>query len=278
MPACDDIDCGLRDLRHLHWDESATTSGTGGTFLKARERAGAAAFYYKLSCYDELHGIYGHECIDEIVAARLASLLAIRHLPYRLVHARILVDGTEHVTWLCESRSFRAEGESKVSLERFYAANHLPGEGRIELMRRFGWETEMQQMFLFDYLIANRDRHGANIEVLRARDGSLRLAPLFDNGLSLYFSTYDDATLASIDPLQDVIAHNYLGSRSPETNLRELVGPNLAVCELAAAHRDVLLAGLDAVLSPVHLDAIWAMVEGRWRTYARLRDSGQLAA
>ena len=36
------------------------------------------------------------------------------------------------------------------------------------------------------YLILNRDRHGANIEVLRnSRKKTVRLAPLFDHGLSL---------------------------------------------------------------------------------------------
>jgi len=41
----------------------------------------------------------------------------------------------------------------------------------------------MYQMFLIDYLIANRDRHGSNLEVLRNEDDdSIRMAPLFDQG------------------------------------------------------------------------------------------------
>lgn len=46
-------------------------------------------------------------------------------------------------------------------------------------------------MFLLDYIICNRDRHGANIEVLQKGD-TYRLAPLFDNGLSFMFSCYQD--------------------------------------------------------------------------------------
>lgn len=46
-------------------------------------------------------------------------------------------------------------------------------------------------MFLFDYLICNRDRHGANIEVLQKGE-NYRLAPIFDNGLSFLFSCYND--------------------------------------------------------------------------------------
>ena len=30
-----------------------------------------------------------------------------------------------------------------------------------------GWEDYVYQMLIVDYLILNRDRHGANIEVLR---------------------------------------------------------------------------------------------------------------
>ena len=44
-------------------------------------------------------------------------------------------------------------------------------------------------MIAVDYIILNRDRHGANIEVLRnSRAHSLRIAPLFDHGLSLMYS------------------------------------------------------------------------------------------
>lgn len=52
-------------------------------------------------------------------------------------------------------------------------------------------EQYFYQVFLLDYLICNRDRHGANVEVLEKR-GDYRLAPVFDNGLSLLFSCYGD--------------------------------------------------------------------------------------
>lgn len=48
-------------------------------------------------------------------------------------------------------------------------------------------------MIAIDYLILNRDRHGANIEILRnARARILRIAPLFDHGLSLLYSCISD--------------------------------------------------------------------------------------
>ena len=59
-----------QDLTHLDWSESATSSATGGSYLKARSGDGAEATYFKLSCYDEMNGVYGHECVNEIIAAR----------------------------------------------------------------------------------------------------------------------------------------------------------------------------------------------------------------
>lgn len=47
-------------------------------------------------------------------------------------------------------------------------------------------------MFIVDYLICNRDRHGANIEVLLDEKEEPRIEPLFDQGLLLLFSCYND--------------------------------------------------------------------------------------
>lgn len=51
-------------------------------------------------------------------------------------------------------------------------------------------------MFCIDYLIANRDRHGRNLEVLRNdEEDSVRMIPLFARRVSLLFSTYGDEKL-----------------------------------------------------------------------------------
>ena len=223
----------LQDLRELDWVESVNTSGTGGTFLKARKGTGNSAVYNKLSCSDEYRGIYGHECVNEIIACRLMDVLGIEHLAYRLVHALVSIEGVEHETWLAKSVSF---------------------------------------MMLVDYLIANRDRHGANIEVLRAQDGSVRLAPLFDNGLSLIFSCYgDEERAARFDPLTDVNANNFIGSRSLEANLG-LFNVRPAVRPLMERDRTKILRGLDGVLPPTHLNKIWQMIWERWLHYESLRN------
>ena len=127
-------------------------------------------------------------------------------------------------------------------------------------------------MMLVDYLIANRDRHGANIEVIREAGGGVRLAPLFDNGLSFVFSCYgDERRVERFDPLEDVAANNYLGTRSLEENLR-FVPADLALRPLEPRHRDLLFAGLEGVLPPAHQSKMWDIVWERWCRHEALRD------
>lgn len=281
-----DVEHTPQDLTHLDWSESATSSATGGSYLKARSGDGAEATYFKLSCYDEMNGVYGHECVNEVIAARLMGILYIEHVPYRLVHASVLIDGSSHETWLNESGSFRKRGESKISLARFYGLNRLENETRLEFCRRFGWTQEIQKTMLIDFLIANRDRHGANLEVLKGRDGTLRLAPLFDNGLSLYYSSFNSAQVARVDPLQDVIANNFLGTRSLEQNLRHFVPATSPIGRLSQAHKTEILDGLSPALENAiegmsgeeFAEFLWRMIWERWCAYENLRDSGLLEA
>lgn len=281
-----DIEPCLQDLTDLDWSESTVSSATGGSLLKARRGEGADAVYYKLSCYDEVNGVYGHECVNELIASRLMDVLCVEHVPYRLVHAKVVINGKPHETWLNESASFRARNESKTTLAKFYSFNHACGEGRLEFCDRFGWGKRVRTMMLVDYLIANRDRHGGNLEVLKNRSGELRLAPLFDNGLSFCFSSYSSESLRTVDPLQDIVSNNYLGTRSLKQNLVRFVPPDLPVGRLREAHRDELMQGLDVALESAvegvfgHdlAEFLWDMIWKRWCIYEGLRDSGRLAA
>ena len=267
----EDIVATPLDLTHLVWSERANTSGAGGTFLKARECLSRTTRYYKLSCYDSYRGIYGHECVNELVASRLMDALGVAHVPYRLLCARVRVGGAQHVTWLSESEEFKLPGEKKAAFDLFYDLRKHDGESPLEFCDRFEWRRRIERMMAIDFLVANRDRHGANIEVIRAQDGSLRLAPLFDSGLSFVFSCYGDEERARrFDPLSDVNANNFIGTRSLEENLGFIGGP-LGFRPLSAEVIEGLFRGLDEVLPEAHREKMKEMLRVRW---ARLAERG----
>lgn len=264
-----------QDLTNLCWSESGQTSASGGTFLKARTGVGPHAMYFKLSCYDSYRGIYGHECVNELVASRLMHVLGINHVRYTLVHAHVIVDDVGYETWLARSKSFRKTSESKMAFDTFFDLMHEKGESQLEFCERCGWLEDIQRMMLVDYLIANRDRHGANIEVLRSRDGGIRLAPLFDNGVSLVFSCYgDEQCVQEFDPLQDVRANNFIGTRSLEENL-QFVPNSLEIASLEEEHRANLFAGLEGVLPQTYFDAMWNMIWSRWNHWRSMSSEAE---
>jgi hypothetical protein len=259
------------DLRSLSWTESVNTSGTGGTFLKSKRETARECYYYKMSCYDSYRGVYGHECVNELITSRLMQVLGIPHLTYNLLHAQVALEGVKFTTWLNMSKSYRLPGEKKQSFDLFYDLHKQPNERPLDFAERYGWREQIEQMFVTDYLCVNRDRHGANIEVLRNNNGALRLAPIFDTGLSFVFSSYgDDAKIASFDPLNDVNCNNFIGTRSLKENLNFIQNP-VAINPLKDGSKDVILEGLEGVLNKAHLEIIWEIITTRYDELMRLR-------
>lgn len=259
----------VQDLTHLAWSERANSSGTAGTYLKARTGVGPRAIYYKLPRYNGID-FDGHECVNEVVACRLMGLLGIDHLSYRLIHAHVVVEGREHETWVNSSKNFRRMRERKMALGAFVSLYRRGDESPYDVCRRYGWETAIKQMQLVDYLIANRDRHSSNIEVIFSPDGTPRLAPIFDNGLSFVAPLAgDEDAIRAFDPLKRVATTNYVGSRSLEENLEHAV-PVSGIGSLSEGNRDVLLAGLEAAAPAYLLDKMWQIVWERWQCYEAL--------
>ena len=144
------------------------------------------------------------------------NVLGIPHVVYKLIHAQIMVDGKELETWISVSENFRRENEEKMPYDLYYDLQKEENESPLEFAVRNGWGLYMYQMFCIDYLTANRDRHGSNLEVLRNdEDDSVRMAPLFDQGVSLLFSTYgDEKLIENTDVMRDFPVNNYIGARS----------------------------------------------------------------
>lgn len=266
----------LQDMTHLSWAKTRSSSGTAGSFLKAYEDGVDGKTYFKLSNYDAWKGIIGHECVNEIIVDRLLSILGISHLPYQLIHAKILIDQKEYETWLCASKDFKQRGESKIALDAYYQAESLPNESPMDFCIRNGWESTVYEMLVVDYLILNRDRHGANMEVLRnRRKKTIRLAPLFDHGLSLLSRCESTEAMLWEDVMADKPVQCFVGSRSSWENLRLIPRDQRPPLHpLTENDRAILLEGLSEALDQQWLDRIWEMIWKRWQAYEDLCNQG----
>lgn len=258
-----------QDMTHLSWSKIRHSSGTAGSFLKAYSVLGGKKTYYKLSNYDKIGGVVGHECVNEIIVDRLLDNLGIPHLRYQLIHADVMIDGKTHEVYLSASEDFKQRGESKLALDAYWEAERSGNESPLDFCIRSGWEEYIYQMLAVDFLILNRDRHGANIEVLRnSRKRTIHLAPLFDHGLSLLFSCRDDAAAAEYDVMADRQVNNFIGSGSPWENLKLIPREKLPRFNaLKETDRAVLMNSLDGVISQTLQEKIWEMIWGRWCAY-----------
>ena len=258
-----------QDLTHLSWSLIRSSSGTAGSFLKATSEFGDRKIYYKLSNFDSVNGIVGHECANEIIADKLLTVLGVDHLHYQLIHADINVQGQTLETYLCASEDFKQRGEDKVALDVFYELERQEGETPLAFCVRNEWADYIYQMLVVDFLLLNRDRHGANIEVLRnTKKRTIRLAPIFDHGLSLLFNCHDEDAVRSFDVMQDKQIQCFVSSRSAQENLMLIPGSELpALRPLRSSDREFILGGLDPVLPKLWRDRIWEMIERRWQYY-----------
>ena len=266
----------LTDLSYLSWAKTRNSSGTAGSFLKAYEDSTEGKIYYKLSNYDAWNGIIGHECVNEIIVDRLLTILGIDHLTYQLIHAKVLIDQKEYETWLCASKDFKKRGESKIALDAYYQAERLNDESPLDFCIRSGWENTVYEMLIVDYLILNRDRHGANMEVLRnPRQRTVRLAPLFDHGLSLLSRCESTEAMLREDLMADKPVQCFVGSRSAWENLKLIPNDRRPKLHpLTLGDRLILLDGLSDALDPQWLDRIWEMIWKRWQAYENICNQG----
>lgn len=258
-----------QNMTYLHWAKIRNSSGTAGSFLKSYSTVGDKKIYYKLSDYDNVKGIVGHECVNELIADRLLTLLGIEHLSYSLIHADVKINGKIFETYLCASEDFKNRGESKIALDAYFEAEKYESESALEFCIRNGWEEYIYEMLVVDFLILNRDRHGANIEVLRnSKKKTLRIAPLFDHGISLLSRCRTPEEIANYDVMEDKSVQCYIGSRSTKENLEFIPKDKLPeLNRLKSTDKEIVMEGLDGIISDALQDKIWDMIYSRWCYY-----------
>lgn len=211
----------LLDLRYLSWSKTRQSSGTAGSYLKSYSFDNGKKVYYKLSYFDDVNSLFGYEAFNEIIADRLLSLLNYNHLQYNLLYAQIRINNKEYRTYLNSSYDFKEVNETKLTFENFYEYNKKGNEDVISFCKRYNFINEIYQMIIFDYLIMNRDRHGANIEILyNNKTKQYRLAPLFDHGLSLLSPAYKDEDIINYNIFENKKVNSFVGTSSLEENIK----------------------------------------------------------
>jgi len=256
------------DLRDVTWSIVAGSVASDGVHMKAERLIDGVNHYLKLSRYDSYRGIYGHESVNELIACRLGNLLGFIVPGGMLKRCLVRIDDKDHDTYVFISQSFKAAG-SRVAFEDFYVSNRLSyEESPLDLCIRFGWADHIFKMFIFDYLIINRDRHGSNLEVMK--NGEKYLSPFFDNGLSFACSCNNEAELSTFNMMEDRPVNNFIGEKSLTANLKS-INSNLVFNDLRQSDIDELFTGLEGVLPQLHLATIQEIIWRRWEDVKKFR-------
>ena len=259
-----------QDMTRLTWSRTRRSSGTAGSFLKAQEEIGGKKIYYKLSDYDSVKGIVGHEVVNEIIVDRLLTILGVEHLEYRLIHADVTIDSKTYETYICASDNFRKPGEEKLALDLYYDLEKKTDESPLDFCLRMKWEKYIYGMLAVDFLILNRDRHGANIEVLRdSKRRKICLAPLFDHGLSLIFSCKNDVgAVKKFQVMEDKKIQCFIGGHSAYENLRLIPKDKIPTFhKLQKSDKNIIFEGLEEILPEIYRNTIWDLIWSRWEFY-----------
>jgi hypothetical protein len=221
----------ITDLTNINWERNLTSYSSGGAYFKASPSNSGRRTYLKLSNYDDERGFIGFESVYEYLASKLGLYLGIEVLDCELLKATILHNGREYTTFVQQTEDFLPRGRSKTAFENYYIHEHLSGETRLEFLNRLGFSRRVSQMFLFDYIIYNRDRHCNNLEFIK--NGDIELAPLFDNGVS-FFAPYAGrySEIEKFDLLSNNITNNDFGTRYLEDNLAYVTADDLSLAQI----------------------------------------------
>jgi len=256
------------DLRGETWSRSAGSLASDGVYMKTELPIDGIHYYLKLSRYDSYRGIYGHESVNELIAYRLGKMLGFNVPEGYLKKCIVNIDDREHETYVYAAKSYKTTG-SRVAFEDFYVDNRLSEkESPLDLCKRFGWTDVIYKMLIFDYLIINRDRHGANLEVLK--NGDTLLSPFLDNGLSFVCSCTDESELKTFDIMEDRAVNNFIGKKRLAANL-EMIDKKINFNKLDGSCLDSLFTGLHGVLPECFFDIIREIIQRRWQNVAHFR-------
>lgn len=244
-----------------------STSSSQGCFLKAYNNN----VYYKLSNFDSYLKTFGNESIYEIIASRVGKLMGFPTLDYWLCKGRVSIDNELIYTVFCASNDFNIDKKKKVSIETLFTLKKRDNEDILQFCDRYGLSEYIYSIMIFDYVICNRDRHGANIEFLVDSLDTLIPTPIFDNGVSLLFSCIDDIAIEKFDIKSNPRANNFIGSQDLEFNL-SLISKHIDFNTITDKDYNFIFNGIEDLLSEIHKTKILDMLVWRSNNAKKILD------
>lgn len=218
-------------------------NSSGGKLLKWK----IGNKFIKTSTYDksQLKPIFLYESYAEVIAYKIAKHLGFNAIPYRL--CKVTIDNSIS-TIACECDDFRSKYEQYNSVGKLMRNRLIPllYYGDIENYSKLlncmstivGFEKQLKQTLFLDALILNDDRHYGNFGVLQTIEGTVRPAPIFDNGNSLFCHKHTNG----INYEEDLISYIRCKPFTPDFNTQlKLVGKiNIDTNKLKICIRNIL--------------------------------------
>lgn len=138
-------------------------------------------------------------CIySEAICSDLAELLQIEHVSYELVKVSTNLAGDVKIRDAVKCKSYALDAKPVSLFDLMQANDYSKQEARnyICSVNRVLY----CQMLLFDFLVANTDRHFRNLGIL-IRESEVSMIPLYDHDRSLYSLRYNSssAPFSSVD-------------------------------------------------------------------------------
>lgn len=240
----------IKDYTSLHWTFSSNSSG--GTYLKSEKIIGGKKYYFKLS--DFSYGRFvSHEAVLEVIASRLGEKLGLPVLKYTGTMAKIVIDNKCYITYVTKSENYCKNGETAVPLLTEFQLNRLNNESPIDFCRRIGLTEYIDYIIIFDYLIANTDRHGRNIELL-IDEKTIKPSPIFDNGRCLTSPQGNIIeNILKFNYKSEIMANNFVGGIYLEKNLR-YVSKSYKLNRLTPEILKSVFYGMTEILGKQHVE------------------------
>jgi hipA-like C-terminal domain len=180
------VDCLARSW---HYDSQKTGVISNSSYLGAQLK-----WVGKADAWLKKDYVGGEAITETLVSLFLTSCLNVQELEARYVGYCVFCPQDD----TCLSRSFLKEGESFIPLYDAIRAlkpkeqEFMDFEGKLQYIDSvyegvlgYSCKRWLLRVLTLDVMFRNTDRHLSNLGFVADRQGNLRIAPIFDNGLAL---------------------------------------------------------------------------------------------